>query len=314
MNQATHKEVLALVSNQTNITLKVKTVGVLPVKDKSNDPLTWRIVPDRPEPPAPPQQQSPAQQLQQLQHPQQAHQLQQAETTELQLQRLQQHLQQHKQHQQQSPAHNAGDIVRMFTKEGGPARDAGLRPGDQLLQCNGTPFTDIPFSEAVSAMKLSPTLDLLVRRGAGCDLFPGESSGYNSSASSVAGGDSPSWDDQPAAPDTVGGPQLHLQRGHQLHHPPHQQLHNGGAPGGPRLRDQDQPLGRPSGPSGWTAKGNLCTVIRLESPDNGWVSGTQDDVDATTVRPGDRTTTVVVQVHRSEADDDEDDDKQAAPA
>lgn len=38
-------------------------------------------------------------------------------------------------------------IFVQFTKEAGPARDAGLRPGDQLLQCNGTPFTDIPFSE-----------------------------------------------------------------------------------------------------------------------------------------------------------------------
>lgn len=27
--------------------------------------------------------------------------------------------------------------------------------------------------------------------------------------------------------------------------------------------------------------GNLCTVIRLESPDNGWASGALDDVDAT---------------------------------
>lgn len=54
--------------------------------------------------------------------------------------------------------------------------------------------------QAVAAMKASPTLDLLVRRGAGCDLFPGESSGYNSSASSVAGGESPSWDEPaPAA-------------------------------------------------------------------------------------------------------------------
>ena len=66
--------------------------------------------------------------------------------------------------------------------------------------------------QAVSAMKASSTLDLLVRRSAGCDLFPGESSGYNSSASSVAGGDSPSWDD-PVAPVAPPAPLAPHQQG-----------------------------------------------------------------------------------------------------
>lgn len=39
--------------------------------------------------------------------------------------------------------------------------------------------------QAVSAMKASSILELIIRPGAGIDLFPGESSGYNSSASSV---------------------------------------------------------------------------------------------------------------------------------
>lgn len=38
-------------------------------------------------------------------------------------------------------------------------------------------------------------MDLVIRKGAGSDLFPGESSGYNSSASSVTGDQSPSWED-----------------------------------------------------------------------------------------------------------------------
>lgn len=47
-------------------------------------------------------------------------------------------------------------------------------------------FSDlISYSQAVAAMKSSFTLELIVRPGAGLDLFPGESSGYNSSASSV---------------------------------------------------------------------------------------------------------------------------------
>lgn len=80
-----------------------------------------------------------------------------------------------------------------FTKENGIARESGLRPGDQILSCNGIDFSDIPFSEAVSIMKNSSLLELFVRTSVGLDLFPGESSGYNSSASSITGDQSPCW-------------------------------------------------------------------------------------------------------------------------
>lgn len=84
-------------------------------------------------------------------------------------------------------------IFIQFTKENGIARESGLRPGDQILSCNGIDFSDIPFSEAVSVMKNSSVLELYVRTSVGLDLFPGESSGYNSSASSITGDQSPSW-------------------------------------------------------------------------------------------------------------------------
>lgn len=42
-------------------------------------------------------------------------------------------------------------------------------------------------------MKNSSVLELFVRTCVGLDLFPGESSGYNSSASSITGDQSPSW-------------------------------------------------------------------------------------------------------------------------
>jgi len=38
-------------------------------------------------------------------------------------------------------------IFVQFTKENGLAREAGLQPGDQILQCNGVPFLNIPFSD-----------------------------------------------------------------------------------------------------------------------------------------------------------------------
>lgn len=84
-------------------------------------------------------------------------------------------------------------IFVQFTKEMGIARESGLRPGDQILSCNGIDFSDIPFSEAVSIMKNSSVLELFVRTCIGLDLFPGESSGYNSSASSITGDQSPCW-------------------------------------------------------------------------------------------------------------------------
>lgn len=47
----------------------------------------------------------------------------------------------------------------------------------------------------MNVLKASRQLDLIIRKGSGLDLFPGESSGYNSSASSVNGDQSPSWGD-----------------------------------------------------------------------------------------------------------------------
>lgn len=41
-----------------------------------------------------------------------------------------------------------------FTKDLGVARDAGLRPGDQLLSCNGVDFADVLFSEVNAFAKL----------------------------------------------------------------------------------------------------------------------------------------------------------------
>lgn len=40
-------------------------------------------------------------------------------------------------------------IFVQFTKDLGVARDAGLRPGDQLLSCNGVDFGDVLFSEVI---------------------------------------------------------------------------------------------------------------------------------------------------------------------
>ncbi|KAL3266404.1 hypothetical protein HHI36_010580 [Cryptolaemus montrouzieri] len=174
VEDAVHKEVVQLISNQTHLTLKVRSVGMIPVKDKHSDSLSWQIITDN------------------------------------NCMRLSPSLGE-KIHDVRisiivSPRSKLGcgickgpewkpGIFVQFTKDGGIAREAGLRPGDQILSCNNVDFSDIPFNEAVNIMKMSRQLDLLVRKSAGSELFPGESSGYNSSASSVTGDQSPSWSD-----------------------------------------------------------------------------------------------------------------------
>jgi C-terminal processing protease CtpA/Prc len=42
-------------------------------------------------------------------------------------------------------------IFIQSTKEGGLAKELGLKPGDQILECNGMPLDDLDFSEVSDA-------------------------------------------------------------------------------------------------------------------------------------------------------------------
>ncbi|XP_045479127.1 harmonin isoform X2 [Harmonia axyridis] len=171
VEDAVHKEILQFISNHTHLTLKVRRVGMIPVKEKKSDSLSWQIVTDN-------------NSMRSSPFLEKIHDVRISITV--------------------TPRSKLGcgickgpewkpGIFVQFTKEGGIAREAGLRPGDQILVCNNVDFSNIPFGEAVNIMKMSKQLDLIIRKGAGSELFPGESSGYNSSASSVTGDQSPSW-------------------------------------------------------------------------------------------------------------------------
>lgn len=41
-----------------------------------------------------------------------------------------------------------------FVREGGIAREAGLRPGDQILSCNGIDFTNVNFNEVIEHLTM----------------------------------------------------------------------------------------------------------------------------------------------------------------
>ena len=96
----------------------------------------------------------------------------------------------------QGPVEKPGIFIQS-TKAGRLAREVGLRPGDQILECNGASFRNIEFGDAVYHLKSSRKLELVVRKGAGLELFPSESSGYDSSASSSVG-------DSPASSSSAG--------------------------------------------------------------------------------------------------------------
>nr|CAH7754677.1 unnamed protein product [Callosobruchus chinensis] len=175
IEDAVHKEVLQLISNHTHLTLKVRGVGMIPVKEQKNDSLSWQII-------------SPSTSSSRS-SPQFGE-----KTRDVRINIF------------VAPRSKLGcgickgpdwkpGIFVQFTKEGGIAREAGLRPGDQIVQCNGVDFSDVPFNEAVNLMKTSRQLDLVIRKSAASELFPGESSGYNSSASSVTEDQNPAWSD-----------------------------------------------------------------------------------------------------------------------
>ncbi|KAH8289699.1 hypothetical protein KR054_009569 [Drosophila jambulina] len=189
LDDAVHKEFIQLVASQDRVTLKVRGVGMLPVRDQPEERLSWSVV-KLPSVSGTPSESSfksgsgggggetrgrgASRDISVVLHV--------APRTKLGLGIC------------KGPEWKPGIFVQ-FTKERSVAREAGLRPGDQILSVNSIDFSDVLFSEAVAVMKSSSKLDMVVRTAAGCDLFPGESSGYNSSASSVTGDQSPCWAD-----------------------------------------------------------------------------------------------------------------------
>ncbi|XP_011187883.2 putative uncharacterized protein DDB_G0282129 isoform X1 [Zeugodacus cucurbitae] len=183
VDDAVHKELIQFITNQDRITMKVRSVGMLPIKDKDTDKLSWhavktftngssassessyKVIPER-----------------ETRNKEVNITLDVAPRTKLGLGIC------------KGPEWKPGIFVQ-FTKEKSVAREAGLRQGDQILSVNSIDFSDVLFSEAVAVMKSASKLEMIVRKAAGCDLFPGESSGYNSSASSVTGDQSPCWAD-----------------------------------------------------------------------------------------------------------------------
>ncbi|KAG1673057.1 Harmonin [Nymphon striatum] len=104
------------------------------------------------------------------------------------------------------PEEKPGIFVQT-TKVGGLAHEAGLRTGDQIIKMNDTNLENVLFSKAVSLLKSSPNLRLIVLKSAGLDLFMPEitqhqldfihRNGYNESSDNSAINGQISNDKQP---------------------------------------------------------------------------------------------------------------------
>ncbi|XP_045605046.1 whirlin isoform X3 [Procambarus clarkii] len=200
VEQAVHREVTAMVQSKASVLLKVKSAGIIPLKEHRGDPLTWLVVDDDED-------------LSDHGTDTYSQSLPSSAAHESDLESFH-HINPSTSHPVaandgyarvylsctakvglgcsicKGPAEKPGIFVQSV-RVGGVAKNAGLRPGDQIIACNDISFTHLEFAEAVYVLKSSPRLALDVLRGAGLDLVAGESSGYNSSASSVAGDQTP---------------------------------------------------------------------------------------------------------------------------
>ncbi|XP_058445258.1 midnolin homolog [Malaya genurostris] len=215
VEDAVHRELTQFVANQERLVLKVRSVGIIPIKERSADPLTWHVISfngsssstmvassrsngssgnqsslprvERTSCSSSSSSSTGSGTVDELPPPGRDLKIMLSVPPQTKLGCG----------ICKGPDWKPGIFVQ-FTKQGGVAREAGLRPGDQIMSCNGREFSEITFAEAVSIMKASHVLELVIRPGAGIDMFPGESSGYNSSASSVNGDASPCWGESAA--------------------------------------------------------------------------------------------------------------------
>lgn len=186
VEDAVHQEVALLAKNQQVLVLKIRSVGMIPVKDNPNDPVTWHMV---------------QQQQQQLQYNETG--LGDVPRVEVRIRIL------------------VGEKGRLGcgvcrgivpgltvqgTREGGPARAAGLKAGDVIIWCNGQRLTDLPFERAIEVMRSSAILDLVVQRPAPNHLYDCPeplwargSSGYDSETSSVVAASPPPQHSNPSS-------------------------------------------------------------------------------------------------------------------
>ncbi|OWR42012.1 putative harmonin, partial [Danaus plexippus plexippus] len=134
VDDAVHAELVHYITSQSRLKIKVRHVGMIPVKDKEHEALSWQFVSERA---------SLASDV--SSSPTLCHNTE--HLTDLRLSILVPPRAKLGCGICKGPEWKPGIFVQ-FVREGGIAREAGLRPGDQIMSCNGHDFSNISFNEA----------------------------------------------------------------------------------------------------------------------------------------------------------------------
>lgn len=156
-----HEEVLALLKAKPNIVLKVKSVGMIPIKDNKRDPITWKLV--EPDPCS-----SGSDGTHSVSSGSSLEEFIETKVfisgiggSSLGCSVV------------KGPPEFPGIFVQTV-KPHGLAEIAGLEIGDQITEVNGQGFVNVEFSEAIAMLKSFKEMALTVKKGAGLELFPEE--------------------------------------------------------------------------------------------------------------------------------------------
>ncbi|XP_064634486.1 harmonin-like isoform X9 [Lineus longissimus] len=158
IDQAIHEEVLNLIKGRNEIVLKVLRVGMIPIRDKPSDPVTWKYVDFL----------DPAKILKKVAGDDDSNNA--GDHREVRLFVNMTGAESFGCSICSGPPTLPGIFVQSI-KLGSLAEEAGLEVGDQIINVNGSNFHNIRHSEAVVALKSSKQLNITLRRGAGLTLF-----------------------------------------------------------------------------------------------------------------------------------------------
>ncbi|XP_025085156.1 harmonin-like isoform X4 [Pomacea canaliculata] len=155
--EAIHEDVLNLIKSREEIVLKVTHIGMIPIKEKATDPVTWRYADDLDSKP-------PLEEV--LKN-----------TTRRKGRPLELKIFVDASGYSSigcgilSGPRNFPGIFVEKVRPGSLAHEAGLDVGDQIVEVNDTNFLNISHNEAVMVLKSSKQLNLIIRKKVGMVLF-----------------------------------------------------------------------------------------------------------------------------------------------
>ncbi|XP_064481036.1 whirlin-like isoform X1 [Ornithodoros turicata] len=157
-----HEEVLALLKARSSIVLKVKSVGMIPIKDNKRDPITWQFV-----------------EAEQCSSGSDgtAHSVSSASSLDEPVETKVFISGVGSSSLGCSVVKGPPELPGIFVqtvKPHGLAEMAGLEIADQVTEVNGRTLDNLEFAEAIAMLKSFKEMALTVKKGAGMELFPEE--------------------------------------------------------------------------------------------------------------------------------------------